>query len=360
LGVTLDVTNVASVDVGAVLAAAPATAVDAPLAQVWLDGQSPTSATLYLIPRRADRVLARRIELPSGFDEVTLAQIVYLVERSAAALLASQPVGVPKAELDPSLLARDATSPPVAEVPPFAPVAAPETADRPPPAVATPPAAVPPAAVSPETPHVDTHAVAVAPATPTARVGHVAEPPRARSSFQVGGFVGTEAWASGHWLVPETGLVVSAERVRGRTRVGAALDGGLRRSVVADTADGAVSVSGSSTHLGLTLGRSFGARGIGRVSIGPGVDVNDAQVTPSIAKGTVTARPRSDVDWNLDVMLRWDVPLGARYGVFVAAGADVSFVTPRYTAVIDGTSTPLLTMWPVRPTVRVGLALGGR
>ena len=45
---------------------------------------------------------------------------------------------------------------------------------------------------------------------------------------------------------------------------------------------------------------------------------------------------------------------------FVAAGADIALAAGRYTAVVDGASTTLLTAWPVRPTLRIGLAIGAR
>ena len=61
LGVDLSVEPVGGIDVDAVLGTAPATGTAAPLAQAWLEGRSPTEATLFLVPRRADRVLARRL-----------------------------------------------------------------------------------------------------------------------------------------------------------------------------------------------------------------------------------------------------------------------------------------------------------
>ena len=41
-----------------------------------------------------------------------------------------------------------------------------------------------------------------------------------------------------------------------------------------------------------------------------------------------------------------------------AKGHEIFRVAGRYTAVVDGTTTTLLTTWPVRPTLRLGLAFG--
>ena len=106
LGVELTANVVASVDIEAILAMPPGTTDDDPLAQVWVDGRASNDATLLLLPRQADRVLARRIPAGAAFDEVALSEIVFVIERAVSSLLASRPVGVPKAELDPSLRRR--------------------------------------------------------------------------------------------------------------------------------------------------------------------------------------------------------------------------------------------------------------
>jgi hypothetical protein len=306
LGVDLAAIGTPAVAVDDVLATAPAVSEDAPLAQIWIDGRAPTNATLYLVPRRADRVLVRRVALGAGFDEVALAELVFIVERSVTAILASQPVGAPKDEVVASL-----KPPPVA-----VPVVARRTA-----------------------------------------------PPRAReaafSSLQVGVFCGAAAWAFDQVVVPDLGLVGGLERVRGARRVGVSADVQVRKSFVVNTVDGRVNVSGNVSHLLLTLGRSFGRHGTGRLLFGPGLASTDLHATPSIFGAQSTATPRADHDLMLTVLMRWDVPVADRVRVFVVGGFDVTPVPGRYTAVIDGQSRELLSPWAISPTLQVGFAFGG-
>jgi hypothetical protein len=307
LGTDLAAIGTTAVDVDDVLATAPATGEGAPLAQVWIDGRASTNATIYLVPRRADRVLVRRVALSAGFDEVALAELVYILERSVTALLASQPVGAPKAEVVASLRPRPL--------------------------------------------------VVIVPAEPEAPPGVSAS---VRPSFNLGLFVGAEAWSSEQELLPGFGLVGGLERARGAGRVGVSVDAELRAGFLANTVDGRVSVSGGAAHVLLALGRAFGNVGTGRLLLGPGLAWTDLSTAPTLAASQVVARPRTDVDWTFAVRGRWDVPLVDSFGVFVMAGFDVAPVSARYTAVVDGRTTVLLSPWPVKPTVQLGLAFGGR
>jgi hypothetical protein len=314
LGVDLTIDVATEIDVDAVINT-PAARDGAPLAQVWLDARSPTEATVFLIPRRADRVLGRRITLGAGLDEVALAELVYIVERAVIALLASQPVGVPREELDPSL--RPAAAPP----PP------------PPAVVAT--AVVPPPTAAP----------AAAPRT---------------ASFHAGVFAEGESWAAGRDAVAAAGALAGLEHVGPWGRLGVALDVTLHREIVGATPQGTLRLDGGGGHVWLALGRTFDVAGTGRLLVGPGLAVNEVGATPPAGASGVTARPRTDVDAILGVLLRWDIPVGDRWGLFVATGADVAFVAARYTAVAGTSATPLLTTWPVRPLVRLGFVVGGR
>jgi hypothetical protein len=330
LGVDLAIDVVGPLDVDAILKL-PASPDDAPLAQVWLDERSRSEATLFLVPRRTERVLARRIALGDGFDEVTLSEVVYIVERSVIALLAAQAVGVPRAELDPSLRP-DGAAPPVVE-PAVEPVVEP------------PPVVEPASVVEPTLVVEPALAIGLAPVT---------------SSFQGGAFVGGEAWATGRDALLDAGVLASFERVHTWGRVGLAVDGALRREVVSTTPQGTLRLDGGGGHLWVTLGKKLGGAGTGRLLVGPGLTVNEVAATPSAASLQLTARSRTDIDGSLGVLVRWDVPLYERWGLFVAVGADVAFVTARYTVVAGDTSTPLLQTWPVKPLLRLGLVLGGR
>jgi hypothetical protein len=82
--------------------------------------------------------------------------------------------------------------------------------------------------------------------------------------------------------------------------------------------------------------------------------------TSSASTGSTptTSRPRTDFDPTLAAQLRWDLPFARLASIFVVAGAEVGFVSGRYTAEVAGTSTTLLTTWPVRPTLRMGVTFG--
>jgi hypothetical protein len=377
MGVELTPSLVASVDVEAVLETVPAAGDAAPLAQVWLDGRSSSDAVLILVPRRADRVLARRVASGAVFDEVALSEIVFVIERATASLLASRPVGVPKAEAAPELRRRPpspvpetaaAATPTTSPASPEEPQALPAATTALPPAAASPPLAPPPgpppALASdplaplplppPEAAPAAARASEAKPSSasrspPTARDG------RARAFSQMGAYAGGESWATGATFVATYGLDALVERVTGPRRLGASLDAELRGSADVGTPFGNVDLSGGATHLLLSYGRSFGA-GVGRIALGPGVAFVTVRATP--APGGGTARPRTDLDWTLALLARWDFPLTRALTAFGALGLDVALDAGRYTDVVDGVSTSVLTTWRVRPTVRVGFALG--
>jgi hypothetical protein len=376
LRVDLAATVVPSIDVDAVLATPPATDERAPLAQVWLDGRSSSDAIVILVPRRADRVLARKIVGGAVFDEVALAEAVFVIERATASLLAARPIGVPKADAA-SELRGTALPPPVAPrpEPPAdlapAPVESPSssasTTPAEPPAVApqpTPPApaallpadepAPPPAAV--ETPSAPPPA---APGAPEEAPEVVAKRPPAPTSFalQFGLFAGAESLSAGNAFVPDAGLIAIIERVGAATRLGVVVDADLRRSVDVATTYGTLELSGWGGHALLSLGHALG-RGVARAALGPGLAVSDARVTAGPTATSTTARARTDYDPTLALQVRWDLPFARGAAVFVLAGAEVALVSGRYTADVAGTSTALLTTWPVRPMLRLGVTFG--
>jgi hypothetical protein len=378
MGVELVARLVGAVDVDAVLATPPASGDGAPLAQVWLDGRSSGDAVLILVPRSADRVLARRIASGAVFDEVALAEIVFVIERATASLLASRPVGVPKAEVDPELWRRPIAPAPILASPPATAAPTPSTADPPeatppesrsatppagappgPPAAAAPPAEPPPADVPAQAPPpAEAEPPAAAPTLSTAPPASLSTAPpasRSRASWQVAAFAGAESWATGGVFVPDYGAAVLFERVTDASHLGFSIDGQLRGAVDVDTSFGKVELSGGGAHLFLSYGRAIGP-GTGRVALGPGLAVSDVRATP--ASNVAVGRPRTDVDWTLAALLRWDLPVARALTVFGAVGVDVAPNAGRYTAVVNGASTPLLTTWPVRPALRLGLALG--
>ena len=308
--VALDITLAAAVDIERVLATTADRTADAPLARAWLDGRDPQAAFLFMIPRQADRVLVRKVPLKSGFDEVALAEVAYIIERAVASLLAAEPIGVPPAEARAAL----------AQV------------------SSTPPAAAPPVTV-------------VAPAPPASAP--------ARLAFDGAAFAGVAAWASGASAVLSAGLSGGVERVGTTARVGLTLAVAGRESFDVTGAPTGVRVGGGDVRLLLTVGRTLGDWGVGRVGVGPGLVISRVEpVGGTSATRTIEAQPRTDFDPMLAVVARWDIPLGQLVRPFIAATVDVVPVRGEYTATVNGTSRTLLAPWPVRPGFLAGIAFG--
>ncbi|MEA2698392.1 MAG: hypothetical protein QOI66_2663 [Myxococcales bacterium] len=314
--VSLDLIVVASVAADRILDVAADTAPGAPLARAWLDGRAADVATLFLIPRNSERIVVRRISLDKGFDEVALAEVVYVVERSMVSLLAFQPVGVPKAE------ARAALTPALTQSPPSrAPLESP-------PAV---------------------------PAVPAVRSTS------GRLSFQLAALAGVSAWSTHNLAVPELAVAALIERqgqqAQQRARLGIWLMGQLRRSLLVETPDADLSITGGSAQLMFVAGRRFENLGFGRVAFGPGLAFTSVQPTAiTSAAKVIEVRSRSDVDLIFRAAVRWDFALLRWLTLLVAATADATPARARYTATVDGKETVLVSPWPLQPTLFIGAA----
>jgi hypothetical protein len=171
----------------------------------------------------------------------------------------------------------------------------------------------------------------------------------------VGVFVGAESLTDGNLAAPQLGLAAVVEQVGPSARLGIIVDGDLHRAVDVPSSFGTMQLGGGSAHALLSLGRSFG-RGVARAALGFGLAVSDVRLSSGIT--TIAARSRTDLDPTLALQVRWDLPLATFAGVFAVAGADVAFVSGRYTADVGGTTTTLLSAWRVRPTLRLGVAFG--
>ena len=256
-----------------------------------------------MVPRLADRVLSHSTPLTIGFDEVALAELVYVVERSVTALLDAQVVGVPKEE------ARALLRPPA-----LAPVV----------------------------------------------VARPAPPPGAAAQPHVAAFFGGEGWSKQNALVPVLGLAGALERASGATRMGVSLDATWRPGFEADAPSAKLSVEGGTAHVSLTISRAFDGLGTLRLALGPGLALDHVRAAAAVSGSRVAAPARTDVALALCARLRWDLPVRGSFAVFAVAGADVLSVAGRYTATVDGVTTVLLTSWPVRPTIAVGVTYGGK
>jgi hypothetical protein len=297
--VALDVTTVPEVDFERLIAMPPDTAKDAPLARVWLDGRDPGRAVLFLIPRQGDRVLVRDVRLTAGFDEVALAQTAYIIDRAVASLLVSEPIGVPQSE------ARAAVE-------------------------AVLPAAAP-----------------------------VAEAPR-RRLLRLGAFGGVGAWSAEAPATARIGIEGSIERDGDAGRFG------LAASAVADPGfhveePGADLFARSlALHLFVTASWRVGRAAAGGIAVGPALIMTRIEPTLSVSSSaeTATFAPRTDFDPAVCVTARWELSLGRRTSVFLAAMLDIVPVRARYAETVQGQDHALFSPWPVRPSLVLGVATG--
>lgn len=301
-GVVLEVTSVPEVDIERVLELPPDNRPDAPLARGWLEARDIDGAVLLLIPRRSDRLVIRKVPLMLGLDEVGLAQITFIIERSMASLLASEPIGVPHAE------ARAVVS-------------------------------------------------AAVPAGPSA--GGAMAPSR-DIALRVGVFGGVSTWSSTATLAPRVGLDLWIDRITDGRRVGLAASAMVDPGFHSTDANGDLLVRAAALHVSATAGRRFGRFGVGRVAAGPGVLVT--RITPTFASSSpvdsVAAAPRTDLDPLLGLVARWDLRLGQMTNVFVAATVDVVLLRAQYTEMVNGVNRVLFSPWPVRPGLLLGVSVG--
>jgi hypothetical protein len=315
--VGLQVTNVPSVDIETVLHAADEAPAANVLARVWIDAQhDPKAAVVLLMPRQSDRLLARRVPLRSGFDQVALVEIDFVLDRAVASLLDSQSVGVPLAEAR-ETLARELG-------PPAAPVVAA-------------PSPKPPASVA---------VVAAPPSSPGPDV-----------ALDVAAFAGVGTVTTEGLLTPAIGASVGLWTALGAWRVAAAVDGRLHQSTQIETTDVDVDVRGSVVHGFVEAGRPAGWRGTLSAKLGLGASFT--QVTPHARAGStivLDAPPRLDIDLDLLVGARWSLLLGKGTTAFVEGAVDFVPRSERYTASIDGRADVIFSLPSVRPALFLGLS----
>jgi hypothetical protein len=317
--VALQLTSVDAIDVEGVLGTSEEAPGSTLLARVWLDGRKPDAAVVLLVPRRADHLLARRIELKSGLDEVALAEIDFVLDRAVSSLLASQPVGVPMAEARAAVertLAGPSTSKPAAVTPPPS-----------------------------------------APSAVATTVASLPAPPRARLALDLAAFAGgttvTTAWAA----TPIFGGSMGLTRESQRWPLGLRLDAQVRRSVELAAPGASVAVSGGVAHLSLQGGRRFGRLGVASALLGAGIAMTS--VEPSVqtpAGAAVHVTPRHDYDLDVLAAAQWAVPVSGALCVLVQVALDVAPTAERYAAVIDGSEGVVVTPPLLRPVVLGGIS----
>jgi hypothetical protein len=306
LGVMLTWDVVQAVDAGRVLAGGAASAAPE-LAEVWFDARTPGEATLLVLPREGDGVLARRFSVPTGFDDVAQAEIAYIIERAVSTLLAAEPFGVSRAAARAELGASAQPAPPPA---------------------------------------------------PTVTAAPPAGAPAPRLALQFGAAAGVQTWSTADPFVPAASAFLGVERLASRGGIGVAASGGVRAGVRTATADARIVASSVDLHLWLTLSRAFARVGTWHLSLGPGLFLEHVAVTPfQDALHTVKPQTRSDVDPTLGAQVRWDFARLGRAALFGAVSVDALPWPARYTALVDGVTTNLMEPWLVRPSLTIGVAV---
>ncbi len=302
LGVALDVAVVTEVNVERVLELPPDGSPDAPLARAWVNAQDIDNAVLLLIPRRADRVLIRTVPLMLGVDEAGLAQITFIIERSMASLLASEPIGVQKDE------ARAALS-------------------------------------------------AALPARSSAGGGLAGSK---ETALRLGVFGGVASWSSTALLAPRVGVDLGLDRITDGRRVGLAASAVIDPGFHSIAANGDLLVRAVGVHVWATAGTRIGRFGIGRIAAGPALLVT--RITPTLASispgDVVSGAARTDLDPVLGLAARFDLALGRGTSAFAAAAVDIVPLRAQYTEIVDGTQRVLFSPWPVRPCLLLGVSAG--
>ena len=66
-------------------------------AKVWIDATQREHTRIFIVDRGADRILIRKVQTPTGLDEVAVDEIAYIVEASVDALLRGGTLGVTRA-----------------------------------------------------------------------------------------------------------------------------------------------------------------------------------------------------------------------------------------------------------------------
>lgn len=300
LGVALDLSAVSDVNLERILELPPDNGPDAPLARGWVNAQDLDRAVVLLVPRRADRVLMRTVPLTLGVDEAGLAQVTFIIERSVASLLASEPIGVSHAEARAAL---DAEPRPAGASADGGPVAA----DK-------------------------------------------------QTALQFGAFGGAGAWSPAALLAPRLGLDFWLDWITGDGRLGlaasAVVDPVFHVGRENDSRD--LLIRAVAAHVWVTAGRRLGA-GVGRLAVGPALLITRVAFANASQSDAAEKAARTDVDPMVGLMVRWDFPLWGP-SAFVAATADLVPVRALYTAKVD--RSELFSPWLLRPGLVLGISVG--
>jgi hypothetical protein len=270
------------------------------MARVWIDLSKPDRATLYLVDREWERILIRHVRKMPGHEEIAREAVGHILETAVDALAHGARIGITREDARAEI---EKASAPVESGPTSAPA---------------------PAAPGPRL-----EFGAMYEAELYATGGVVAHGPG--GSFYVGRWGG--AVRPGGWLTLQYRLPVIVDAAP----VGVRLDGATARALAA---------------IDLAVSRWLAVR----LAAGAGVDV--LHMTPRLEGAPGTTRG-TDEDFALVVGrlsggLSWSPTTGVALVLVVSCDLDPS--GSRYVGLVDGSRAAVLTPWPVRPALSVGVS----
>jgi hypothetical protein len=287
--------------VNAVEVITPRAAAEPRVARAWIDLSKPERATLYLVDSNWERILVRHVRNMPGHEELAREAIGHILETAVDALEHGARIGVTREEARAEI---ENAPLPVAPVP--------------------------------------------APAPPQAG-------PRPRLEF--GAMYEAELYGQGGIIANGPTGTFHVGAPRGRLRPGGLLTFQYRLPVIVDTAPLGVRLDGVTGRALATIDVVVGPQLALRFGAGAGVDV--MQMTPR-REGSPGTVPGTDEDFTIVVArvssgVLWT--FSANLALALVLSCDLDPSGTRYVAVVQGVTGAVLSPWPVRPALSLGLTI---
>jgi hypothetical protein len=295
------VTFVSSVDPAEVIT--PRAGVERRVARAWIDLSSPERATLYLVDRDWERVLVRHVRKVTGHDELAREAIGHILETAVDALAHGATIGV----------AREQVGSDEPQAPPSLPSAS------------LAPGLAPPRAAGP----------------PHGEIGAAVESEMLASDVVATG--------------PAADVYIGADR--GRLRLGGWLTLQYRLPVIVNAAPLGVRLDGASLRALATVDAPAGKRLAFRFGIGAALDAT--HMTPRLEgkPDTMVAKDQDFAVLVARVSAGAVTRLSAHLVLTFTVSCDVDPSGTRYVALVQGAETTVLSPWPARPALSLGIAI---
>jgi hypothetical protein len=272
-------------------------------ARAWIDLTQPERVTLYLVDRDWERVLVRHVRKVTGHDELAREAIGHILETAVDALAHGATIGV----------AREQVGSDEPQAPPSLPSAS------------LAPGLAPPRAAGP----------------PHGEIGAAVESEMLASDVVATG--------------PAADVYIGADR--GRLRLGGWLTLQYRLPVVVNAAPLGVRLDGASLRALATVDAPAGKRLAFRFGIGAALDAT--HMTPRL-EGKPDTMVAKDQDFAV-LVARISAGAVARLSAHLVltftVSCDVDPSGTRYVALVQGTETTVLSPWPARPALSLGIAI---